>query len=422
MPDAPAIQTGELTLERVTGVITDIVGQAFAEERQRNIANGRQILQSSRSGQLAMPLPSDHPDRIAQAGAYDDRGLTFAGVVRALRVAQMAGAGGPAGIAYAKEWAAKNMSYNPAVAQALDTTSFGDGGALVPAAVISEVVEFLRPASTFRSMNPEFGRFEANGKYSIGRIVTGFTASRTGENRSIALTAATTGTIDASPKKCTAMYVTSAEFLRRATPEGDRILRNDLSRSITQRQDLDYWRGDGTQFSVKGVKNTMQSGNSTSATASPTLQQVFDDLGDLWLAIRDADFGGPRLGWGFNPRTTVYLWTRLTTDGHPVFREEMAAGTLWGAPYRDTNLIPRNLGGGGNESEIYLVNFAGLVVLDGENIELAMSDQASYTSGSDQVSAFEKGQILTRAIAYDDLLDRYPGKTAAMKTAVTWGA
>lgn len=413
------VQTDQrITQEWLQGFLADRISQAFAEERAANMARGSRILQAGGAGRFAPPLPYDDAQRIAERGQYDDRGMTFAGVVRALKVAQSAGASDR--LAFAKEWAAKNQGYNPAIAQALDTTSFTDGGALVPAAVVSEIVEFLRPASVFRSLGPNFDRFQPGGGYEIGRITDGFTASRVGENRAIPLTAATTGNITGSPKKCTGMYVQSSEWMRRASADADRILRNDLARAITQRQDLDYIRGDGTQFSVKGIKNIMQSGNSTAATGSPTVAQVFSDLADLWLAIREADFGDTRLGWLWHPRTSIYLWTLLDGQSQPVFRAEMATGQLWNAPYRDTTLIPKNLGGGSNESEIYLANFAGLTVVDGDALRIDMSTEASYTSGATTTSSFQNDQVLVRIIAEDDLVERYPGKTSAMKTAVTW--
>lgn len=412
----PEIQTdARITQDWLQGMLAEMLGKAFAEEREKNIKAGQQILQNNKGFR---PVAYDSAQAVKDRGRHDDRGLTFAGVVRALRVAQMAGHGDRLG--FAKDWAAKNQDYNPAIAQALDSTVFAEGGALVPNATVSEIVEFLRPASVFRSLGPNFGRFQPGGKYEVGRITSGFTASRTGENRSISLTAAETGNIVGSPHDIAAMYVQSKQWMMRANPDADRKLRNDLARAVTQRQDLDYIRGDGTQFSVRGIKNTMQSANSSAATSSPTVAQVFADLGDLVLAIREADFGEESNGWIWAPRTTIFLWTLLDGQSQPVFRAEMAAGKLWNAPYRDTTLVPRNLGGGGDESEIYFANFAGFDVVDGESLKIDVSTEASYTTGGTTTSAFQANQVLTRITGEDDLVELYPGKCSAMKTAVDW--
>lgn len=416
---APAIQTdGRVTQAWLQDLLAEMLGKALAEERAANIAKGTAIMQRRGSAAFAPPSAYDDDDAVTSRGKHDDRGLTFAGVVRALRVAVKSGSGDK--LAFAREWAGKNMAYNPAVAQALDSTTLTDGGALVPAAVIREIVEFLRPASVFRSLGPNFDRFDAGGKYEIARITSGFTASRRGENRAIPLTSPTTGSLTASPHDCTGLYIQSSQWMRRATPDSDRILRDDLARCITQRQDYDYIRGDGSANSVKGIKNLMLAANSTGATSSPTLAQTFTDLGTLWLAIREADFGNPRLGWLWAPRTTVYLWTLLDGQGNPVFRAEMLTGNVWGAPYRDTTQIPKNLGGGGDESEIYLANFAGLTVIDGETIRVDMSSDASIVDGATTHNLFQDDQVAVRMIAEDDLIDRYAGKSAAMLTAVDW--
>ncbi len=415
MADSATVLTDDrVTREWVQGLFTELAGKVAGEMREANMARGRQML--AQGGVSAPPLAFSDPAAIAQRGAYDDRGLAFAGVVRAMNIAKRDGGG----LTQAKDWAAKHMGYNPAVAQAFDTTTFENGAAVTQPALIQEVLEFLRPNSVFRSLGPNFASFQNGGGFKIARMLTGLTASRVGENRAIPLSSATFGNITAEPKKVAGMYAQSEEFLRHATPDTDRILRNDLASAITERQDLDYIRGTGTAFSVKGLENLAQSGNIFTATATPTIAQITTDLAKLWLAIRTANFKDVRLGWLWHPRTTVFLWTRLDANSQPVFREELMTGNLWTAPYRDTTLIPTNLGGGGLESKIYMANFAGLTVVDGQALRIDVSNQASYSVGGQTVNAFEQDQIAVRIIAEDNLVERYPGKCEAVLDAVTW--
>jgi HK97 family phage major capsid protein len=412
MPEAQApvvLTESRITADWLQGMVKQEIGAAFSERMEESRAKGRKNLE-----QGMLNPPSRTPLEIAQSvGVNDDRGLTFARIGRAY-------AAGRKFNMQPADFARKNMSYAPEVAQALESIQIDSGGAMISGSAIAEFVEFLRAVPIIRSFGPNFGRSGKDGTYEIGAVTGGYTASYSGEARNILVSNPTTANFRAAMKKLTAMAVNTHEFFKRADADGDRIIRDDLAASWAEREDLSFIRGAGTEFGVKGLRNRARAANIIPATSAPTLQQVVVDLQKAWLAIRRANFRILRLGWMWEPRTTGFLWTRLTTTGAYVFQEEMAGGTLWGIPYRDTTLIPYDLGVGGDESEIYLNNFAGVTVIDGEEMRLDQSGEASVTIGNQVVSLFGTDQMALRLIGEHDIIDRWDGRSTAVLTEVDW--
>jgi len=85
-----------------------------------------------------------------------------------------------------------------------------------------------------------------------------------------------------------------------------------------------------------------------------------------------------------------------------------------------TTSIPVNLGGG-DESEIYFVDFAEIMVGEVEGIIVDASDTAAYHDGSNVVAAFSQDQTVIRAIVQHDMAPRH-NTSIAVLTAVDWGA
>ena len=81
-----------------------------------------------------------------------------------------------------------------------------------------------------------------------------------------------------------------------------------------------------------------------------------------------------------------------------------------------------NLGGEGNETEVYFVVADEVIVGEVDAIEIEHSREAAYkTTGGTVVSAFPRDQSLIRAKLLHDLVVRHP-EAIAIKTAVTWGS
>ena len=85
-----------------------------------------------------------------------------------------------------------------------------------------------------------------------------------------------------------------------------------------------------------------------------------------------------------------------------------------------TNQLPEDLGVGGNESEIYFVDFSQVLIPDTMAIQLSISTEATYMDGGALVSAFSRDQTVVRTIAEHDLGLRHD-KAVAVGTGVRWG-
>ena len=139
------------------------------------------------------------------------------------------------------------------------------------------------------------------------------------------------------------------------------------------------------------------------------------------MALRNANVRMIRPGWLFSPRTEHYLMTIRDGNGNFAFREDMLAGKLWGYPFGVTTQIPDNLGGGSDESEIYLVDMADSVIAESTNLIIDVSSEAAYHDGGNVVSAFSLDQTVIRVIASHDFGMRHDASVAVL-SAVKWGA
>ncbi|MCY1542682.1 Phage capsid family protein [compost metagenome] len=87
-----------------------------------------------------------------------------------------------------------------------------------------------------------------------------------------------------------------------------------------------------------------------------------------------------------------------------------------------SNQIPTNLGVDGDETEIYFVNFADLMIGEDMDLVIDLSKEATYKDGSGNVvSAFQRDQTLIRVIAKHDFGPRHV-ESIVVATGVDWGA
>ena len=81
-----------------------------------------------------------------------------------------------------------------------------------------------------------------------------------------------------------------------------------------------------------------------------------------------------------------------------------------------------NLGGGSNETELYLVDMNDAIIGEASDLEIAVDGSASYIdTGSTLISSFTRDETLVRAIARHDFAMRHE-ESVAIKNAITWGA
>jgi HK97 family phage major capsid protein len=340
----------------------------------------------------------------------DESGLTVGGMIRMLAMCK-------GDQDKAVETGKKLYGTDHSVVKALMAGDATAGGFLVAPEFSSEVIELLRPMSVVRSMNPTVLPMD-QGSLSIPKLTGGSTAAYTGESANIGSSQQTTGMLDLVWKKLAALVPISNDLLRFSTtsPSADGVVRDDVVSSLAQREDLAFIRGDGLSGTPKGLRNWCPAANQLNVTAAaPDLANVTTDLGELVLALKNADVRMLRPGWLFSPRTELYLMTIRDGNGNFAFRPEMLQGRLWGWPYKTTTQIPINLAVTvTDESENYLVDFADAVIAESSEIIVDASPNAAYfdTPTGAVVSSFSRDETVIRAIARHDFGMRHDASVA----------
>jgi len=303
--------------------------------------------------------------------------------------------------------------------KALEASDDSSGGAFIPAEAVGDVIPRLVAESVVSGFNPIRVRLEGN-TLRFPRIDGGATAQWIGEGEQAPASQPTTDSVTLTPKKLAVVVPISNDLIRRAPQNVETQIRDDTVGSIDAAVDLAWIRGPGTGGQPAGFRN--HPGILTRASGGTSAANIQDDLGRAIQSLMDANVPMTRPGFLLSPRTWRALFTLLDANSNPIFRDEMATnGTLFGVPFARTSQIPVNLGGGGNESEVYLVDFAQVIV--GEQVPVAVDvfDQGSYTQGGNTISLIQTDQIAMRFIVETDLAMRH-GQAVHVTTGVTWGA
>ena len=316
---------------------------------------------------------------------------------------------------------AKKQWGDEEIAKALTTsTDGGGGGFLVPEEYSTELIEYLRPLSVIRTMNPVIVPMPV-GSISIPAMTGGATAEYIGEGSNIRVSQPAFGQIKLTWKKLATLVPISNDLIRFSSPQADAIVRDDLVAAMAQREDAAFIRDDGTHDTPKGLRYWIAGDNIIPANGTVNLANVAIDLGKAILALEENNIKFLRPGWLISPRTKYYLTTLTDDNGNYVFKDEMAGGTLLNFPFAVTSQIPSNLGDGANESEVYFVDFADAIIGESSLVELAVSEEAAYYNGTSVVAAFSLDQTVIRAIARHDFALRR-SVAGAVLTGVKWGA
>jgi len=318
---------------------------------------------------------------------------------------------------------AKKQWGDEEIAKALTTSTGetgGGGGFLVPEEYSTELIEYLRPLSVIRSMNPVIVPMPV-GSISIPAMTGGATAEYIGEGSNIRVSQPAFGQIKLTWKKLATLVPISNDLIRFSSPQADAIVRDDLVAAMAQREDAAFIRDDGTNDTPKGLRYWIAGDNIIPANGTVNLANVAIDLGKAILALEENNIKFLRPGWLISPRTKYYLTTLTDDNGNYVFKDEMAGGTLLNFPFAVTSQIPSNLGDGANESEVYFVDFADAIIGESSLVELAVSEEAAYYNGTSVVAAFSLDQTVIRAIARHDFALRR-SVAGAVLTGVKWGA
>ncbi len=402
-----------MTKEQLKGFVNDIIKEALGStlaEQEKATAERQSkwmgdLMTQIANGKQAAPLVD-----------ASQRGLLATQFIKCQAAAALSLKNGrPINVV---DHATKLYGADAPVTKALSASTLVEGGIVVPEQVAADIIPLLRPASAVYSLQPRIETMPS-GVHTMPKIAGGAVASYIGENDNLPKTEPTWGAVRLTAKKLGAMLPLSNDWIRRASTGSDSAVRDDMVAAFAQAGDAAFIRAVGSQYSPKGLRYWAQAANVIAANGTINLANVTTDIGKLVLALANANVSFARPGWIMAPRTWNYLMTVRDANGNFAFRDELLQGRLWGWPFKWTTQIPVNLGGGTDESELYLADFADVVVGETESLMIDTSTEAAYFDGSNLQSAFARDQTLIRGIVEHDLGIRQDACVAVL-TTVKW--
>lgn len=295
--------------------------------------------------------------------------------------------------------------------------------ALIPTNYSDRLIELLRPKSTIRSLPGVRNIPLPNGNITMPRQSAAGTATYDGEMVDATNGDPTTDTISLSAKKLRSQVVQSGEMVRRSSPSSMAMVRDDILRVVSLKEDLTFLRSAGSSTVPKGLKAFADVGTLGVVTSNQTvnLANVTTDIGLLILKLRNANVPFLNPIFVMSPRTERFLMDLRDGNGNYAF-PEMTRGLLRQYPYRVTTQVPDNLTVSAVTlcSELYFVDASEVLLGDTPTFELRMSDVATYHDGTELQSAFSQDAVVYQLIVEHDLNIRHNASVAYLEKVI-WG-
>ncbi len=409
-----------LTAETATKLFEEIVGRKVSELREEfgRFAGNTRTLDTVRVDEKSGAISIDDSEQ---------RGLAAA---RQIRIAATAKHTGRSALEIAKDWAMQDTKHgrkawkdrNEQIVKSLEAQRGDGAGILIEEQVMGELTELLRAANVVEASGAQSLEMP-NGTLTMRYQKTGVTGSYVGERRVIPVQQPSLGAMKLVAHKLGVLVGITNDLLRYAGPQADAFVRTDVVDGLASRKDIALIRDDGTQDTPKGARWQAVAGSfvdRTLDTGAVTLETVTVDLASAAARLDTRNIKMRRPGWLMHPRTKWFLFRLLDGLGQPVFRAELAQGMLYGIPVRTTTQIPVNLGSGGDETEIYLIDFSSMIVGEAMSLQISTSDVASYVDDGGQQNSFQQDETLVRALMAHDVGFRYRGAEISGVTAVDW--
>lgn len=303
--------------------------------------------------------------------------------------------------------------------KSLESSTGSAGGVFVPEDLRMELIPLLRATNVVRASGAQVVDMPS-GNLSMNFQASASTSTFVDELEPVEPSQPSTGRLKLTMRKQITLVPISNDLFRYAAGGFDTFVRDDMVQTSANREDLAAIRDTGSENTPKGLRFLADPAKVVAVTNPITVASVTNDLADMVQSLEDDNIPMTRPGWLFTPRTKWFLMAQRGADGMHIWRDEMRSGTLFGFPFRTTTQIPNNLGVGADESEIYFVDFAQIVIGEARTMEIDVFDGAAYQDGADIRSGVSRDERVMRAISAWDITDRQRGKSIAVRTEVDW--
>jgi len=314
----------------------------------------------------------------------------------------------------------------PTVAKTINLSEATEGGALIQSDVLDRWFDALAPKTALLKLGPvqlplDNGAMEVPGftgrpsVFWVGEVITDEIDSTP-----------STGMRKLTEKFIASIIEISNKMLQtKVGPRVSAYVENMARREVGIGLDIAFIRGAGSDHTPKGIR--WFATQTTAMTATPTFLTSLTDFRTAFTKLAGQNAPMERMGWIWNPRTEYWLkWGALDGFNHPYFNEELSKGTLFGIPFASSNNVPANLGGGSNESELYLLDMEHVLIgqVGGENggkVQVEYFREGSYVSGGATRSLMNRNTQAVRLVLGTDLNTTYTN-AHHITTGLTWGA
>lgn len=293
--------------------------------------------------------------------------------------------------------------------KALSATGPTYGGYLIPEVYMDDIIELLYPKTVIFELGAQKVPLD-KGNLNIPKMTAGTRATWRGEQRKITKTAPEFGNIKLSAKSLAAIVPQSRELLMSTSYSADAIFANDLTRRMQLGLDYGGLYGTGGEFMPLGIyynkeveKIDVTKLDAMYASTTGVITADFPVY--LRSVVMQKNVDDQRLGWAFNSMLEGFLMNMKTDTGTYIYRDEMQAGKLLGAPYKVSNQIPVSSTG---LTELFFGNWADMLIGDQMGMETFTTLEGSWVDDEGTThNAFEENLAATRATMYDDIAVRH---------------
>lgn len=312
------------------------------------------------------------------------------------------------------------------MAKELVSTTPSDGGYAVPTPLANEIIEILREDSAFLAGGPrKIGL--PNGNLTIPAGDTGVTGGYGAEATDIGVEQQTFRDVVLQAKRLSVIVPASNELLAWSIGGMESFIQDDMRGALGELMDLNLLRGTGTANTPTGITKIAGVPSFAAINSLSTLiDNIEASLARAETEMRNRKVMGRRAAWVMAPRTRIFLSGLRDGNGNRVYPEiqfgpDAGGPRLRNKPVLETTMWPINLGTGGDESDISLIDFSHVLFGEASGLSFKVSEDASYKVGNDMHSAFQRNVTLVRAIMHHDADIRHAGAVVNI-TGVDWGA
>lgn len=308
----------------------------------------------------------------------------------------------------------------------LVSTTPSAGGYAVPTPLKDEIIEILREDSAFLAGGPRRVGLP-NGNLTIPAGDTGVTGGYGAEASNIGVEQQTFREVTLSAKRLSVIVPASNELLAWSIGGMESFIQDDMRGALGELMDLNLLRGTGLSNTPLGI--TRISGVPAFAAITGGASIIHDIEATLAKAeteMRNRKVMGRKAAWIMAPRTRIFLSGLRDGNGNRVYPEiqygpDAGGPRLRGKPVYETTVMPINLGSGGDETDIHLIDFNHVLFGEASGLSFKVSEEASYNVSGTVHSAFQRNVTLVRALTHHDADIRHTGAVVNV-TDVDWGA